>query len=389
VALYSQERQTIVVPRGNRYAMMVTVSRANFGGEMVLGAETLPAGVTLQADRMPANLDTIPVVFEAAPNAVNGAQLTALTARHADPKQTVATRFHQQVEMIIGQPGQSIYWKYETAKAAVAVTDAVPFQINIVEPKVPLVQNGSLNLKIVAVRKPGFKAPITVLPLVNIPGVGTATSAVILENQTETTLVMNASGGAQVRKWKIAVIATATVGNGPVWVSSQLANLEVSPPFVTLAMERAAAEQGKSTEIFCKVQQHAPFTGNARVRILGLPNKVAAPEVAITKDTKELAFKVDVDKTSPAGQHRNIFCEVLLTQNGEPILQNTGSTELRIDVPLPPKANTPPPPKTTTVVNKPPEPAKAPEKRLTRLEKLRLEQEEREKAAKAGTPPPK
>jgi hypothetical protein len=186
----------------------------------------------------------------------------------------------------------------------------------------------------------------------------------------------------------MAVIATATVGNGPVWVSSQLASLEVAAPFLALAMERAAAEQGKNTEIFCKVQQLTPFTGQAKVNVLGLPNKVAAPEVEITKDVKELVFKVTVDKTSPAGQHRNIFCQVVLMQNGEPILMNTGGSELRIDVPLPPKPNTTPPP--MTVVNKPPEqPNKPPEKRLTRLEKLRLEQEEREKAARAGTNPPK
>jgi Bacterial pre-peptidase C-terminal domain len=390
VAQYSQERQTIVVPRGNRYATFVSVSRGNFGGEMILGAETLPPGVTLLAEPMLANLDTIPVVFEATAAAAPGAQLTALTARLSDPKQTVATAFSQQADMILGAPGQSIYWKYAINKAAIAVADEVPFKINIIEPKVPLVQNGSLNLRIVAERQASFKGPITVFPLFNIPGVSSATSAVIAENQTETTLVMNAAPNAQVRKWKMAVTATATVGNGPVWVSSQLANLDVAVPFVALTMERAASEQGKNTEIFCKVQQVTPFTGNAKVRILGLPNKVIAPEMEITKDTKELAFKVEVDKTSPAGTHRNIFCQVLLVQNSEPILQNTGGTELRIDVPLPPKANTPPPPPVTTVANKPPEPpAKPPEKRLTRLEKLRLEQEEREKAAKAGTTPPK
>ena len=89
------------------------------------------------------------------------------------------------------------------------------------------------------------------------------------------------------------------------------------------------------------------------------------------------------DPTSAAGKHRNIFCQVQLSQYGEPIVQNTGSTELRIDVPLAPKPNAP-------VVKNPatPAPAKPAEKRLSRLEQLRLEQEEREKT-KAGTAPPK
>jgi hypothetical protein len=199
---------------------------------------------------------------------------------------------------------------------------------------------------------------------------------------------MNAAGNAQVRKWKIVVLGTAVVGNGPVWVSSQLATLEVAPPFMTFALERAAAEQGKTTDLYGKVQHQTPFQGPAKVRLIGLPNKVTAPDLDITKDTKEFAFKVTIDKTSPPGQHRNLFCQVVVMHNGEPVVHNLGGTELRIDVPLPPKANAPPP-KPAPVVAQQAAPAKPPEKRLTRLEKLRLEQEEREKAAKAAAPPKK
>src|SRR5262249_44298868 len=97
-----------------------------------------------------------------------------------------------------------------------------------------------------------------------------------------------------------------------------------------------------------------------------------------TNDTKEFSFKLGLAKDSPPGQHKNLFCQVVVTQNGEPVVHNLGGCELRIDVPLPPKANEPPP---MPMANKPPEPAKPPEKRLARLEQLRKEQEEREKAA--------
>ncbi|HWG42333.1 MAG TPA: PPC domain-containing protein [Gemmataceae bacterium] len=379
---YSQERQTIAVPRGNRMATLLSVRRENFGGELVLGAQELPAGVTLNAENMPANLDVVPVVFEATAAAPLGGKLTALTARPVDPKQTIESRFTQTVELITGAPGQSIYWKRDSSRTVVAATAEAPYSIRIVEPKVPLVQNGSMNLKIVAERKAGFTAPITITPLFNPPGVGSASSVTIAANQTETVLPMNAAGNAQVRKWKTAVLGVATVGNGPLWVSSQLATIEIAPPFVAFTMERAASEQGKNIEMFCKIQQNKPFTGVAKVHVAGLPSKVTTPDVEITKDTKEIAFKVTVDKTSPPGQHRNIFCQVVVTENGEPILHNAGRTELRIDVPLPPKvAVAPKPVKPTT---KPVQPAKPVEKRLTRLEKLRLEQEEREKAAKTG-----
>ena len=61
---------------------------------------------------------------------------------------------------------------HTTDRIAVAVTEAVPFSIEVVEPKAPVVQNGSMNLKIVAKRQNGFKGPITVYPLFTPPGVG-------------------------------------------------------------------------------------------------------------------------------------------------------------------------------------------------------------------------
>ena len=108
----------------------------------------------------------------------------------------------------------------------------------------------------------------------------------------------------------------------------------------------------------------------------------------ITKDTKEFGFKLTVPKIAPAGQHRNLFCQVVLTHQGEPVVANTGYSELRIDVPIPPKAGQPPPTPMPVVV-KQPDPAKPPEKRLTRLEKLRLEQQEREKTLQEGAAPKK
>ena len=64
--------------------------------------------------------------------------------------------------------------------------------------------------------------------------------------------------------------------------------------------------------------------------------------------------------------------------NGEPVVHNVGSTELRIDKPLPVKVATAVP--SPMPMPKPmAQPAQPMEKRLTRLEKLRLEQAEREK----------
>jgi hypothetical protein len=380
IALYSQDRQVVAVPRGNRFAVLVNVARSEFGGELLLGADKLPKGMTAYAENMMPYLDTIPMVFEAAPDAPVAGNLANLFAKHIDPKRVIPSRFNQMLELVYGAPGQSVYWTNTVNQLACAVTDEAPFKIQIVEPNAPLVHNGSMNLKIVAERKKGFNDAITIIALFNPPGVGSVGSAVIPAGKNETLYAMNANGGAPVRKWKYVVLGVANVGNGAIWVASQAANIEIAPPFVALQMERASAEQGKTTELFCKFQVQTPFEGSGKMELIGLPPKVTAPPIQVTKDTKEVAFKLTLDKASPPGVHKNLFCQLVFTHKGEPVVQNLGSSELRIDVPLAAKPAAPAP---TQVAAKKPESTKAaaPAKRLSHLEQLRLDQEEREKAA--------
>ena len=336
----NQDRQAISVPKGNRYATLVIANRADFGGPLNIGIEKLPAGVTLAAEQMEAGLNIIPVVLEAKPDAAVGGHLTGITATNADPKVQVPWKTAFDPALVLGPPGNTVYTRHLIDRTAIAVGEAAPYSIEVIEPKVPLVQNGSFNLRIVAKRVEGFKGPITVFPLWTPPGLGIQGSAVIPEGQTETLLPMNAAPNAVPRKWKTAVHAVADAGKGPVWTASQLFSLEVVAPIVTLAMERPAVEQGQSTQLFCKVAVTAPFEGKAKVTLIGLPAKTTTQVMEITKDTKEFAFPIVADKTSPVGQH-NVFAQVIIDRGGELITGSTGGTQLRIDVPLPPKVAVP------------------------------------------------
>ncbi len=381
----NQDRQTITVPKGGRYATLVIANRADFGGPLAIGFEKLPAGVTLTAEQMEAGLNVIPVVLEAKPDAAIAGNLTGITAKPIDPKVQVPWQSAFDAAFVLGQPGQTVYSRHHLDRTAIAVGEAAPYSIEVLEPKVPLAQNGSYNLRVVAKRSEGFKGAITVYPLWTPPGLGIQGSAVIPEGKTECVLPMNASAGATPRKWKTVVHAVADAGKGPVWTASHLFTIEVAAPLVTIAMERPAVEQGGQTQLFCKVAVNTPFEGKAKVTLYGLPAKTTTQVVEITKETKEFAFPITADKTSPAGQH-NVFAQVVIEKSGELITANTGGTQLRIDVPLPPKVAAKPVPKTTTP--QPPKKTNTPPKRLTRLEQLRKEAEEREKAAKEGTQPP-
>ncbi len=141
-------------------------------------------------------------------------------------------------------------------------------------------------------------------------------------------------------------------------------------------MQRAAVEQGQQTDLACTVTVNHPFEGVAKVRLLGLPPKVVAKDLEFKKDTKEIVFKIATDKGSPAGTHKNVFCEATIVENGEPVLHNIYSTELRIDQPLP----APTKPAAPAAVAKKEAP-KAAAKRLTRLEQLRLDAKQKSQAS--------
>ena len=85
--------------------------------------------------------------------------LVDLIGRHVDPKQNISGSYRNKADFIRGGPGQSIYWTCDVDKLAVAVVDEVPFKLEIVQPKAPIVRNGSMNLKVVAHKKEEWDEP--------------------------------------------------------------------------------------------------------------------------------------------------------------------------------------------------------------------------------------
>jgi hypothetical protein len=370
---------SVAVPKGNRQAILIYGSRADFGGDVSVGVGGVPAGVTVEAPVMAASQPVVPVLFSATPEAALAGSLATVNGKPADEKLKVPSSFGSTSILVLGQNNVNV-WSRTVDRLAVAVTEECPYTIEIVEPKVPLVRGGSMGLKVKAHRKPGFKAAISVYMPWNPPGVGSAGGVAIPDGKDEAVIPVNADGGAELRTWKIVVNGASGVASGPIMVSSQLANLTISQPYVNFAFQGASVEQGKGTDMAIKVTKVVDFPGEAQVTLVGLPNKVTTDVKKITKDTSDLVFHIKTDKASPAGNHTSLFCQVVVTQNGEPILHNLGSSTLRIDVPLPPKPSAPAPAAAPVQVAAAPKPAAPPAKPLSRLEKLRLES----KQAKGG-----
>jgi hypothetical protein len=280
---------------------------------------------------------------------------------------------------VIAGPGQSLYvWK-DVNRLPVAVIDELPFQLEIVQPNVPIVRNGHMMLKVVAKKKEGWDEAIAVQFPFRPPGIGANSEIAIPKGQTEALYQLNADGNAAIGKWPIYVLGSSNVNGGclgllPNGPDRSGRTLRWSRPPKSL---RRAGTGDRN----CRRSSNPQGTESpAQVTLLGLPHKVTAEPLQITPETKELVFKIKTATDSPEGNHKNVFCQVTVTENNEPIVHaRLGNSELRIDKPLPPKPTAAPMPAPAAVAAAPAAPAPAPpaEKRLTRLEKLRLEAQQK------------
>ncbi|MFN9717299.1 MAG: peptidase, partial [Planctomycetota bacterium] len=147
VARYSQSRQQIYVPRGNRFGTLISAERLNFGGELTVDGVQLPPGITMVAPPMSANMNVVPVVFEAAPDAPLAGALVDFRMKATDPNLAVSGRFTNRADFVIAGPGQSLYvWK-DVDRLPVAVLEELPFHLEIIQPNVPIVRDGQMMLR--------------------------------------------------------------------------------------------------------------------------------------------------------------------------------------------------------------------------------------------------
>src|SRR5262249_43605138 len=160
-------------------------------GDLSLSVKDLPPGMAMQAPVMAASQAVVPVLFTAKADAPLGGTLASLGGKPADGKLNVPCEFNSQAALVLGQ-NNVIVWSGTVDRLAVTVAEECPYSIEIVEPKVPLVRSGSMGLKVRAIRKPGFKAAISVYLPWNPPGVGSAGGITIPEGQNEAVIPMNA-----------------------------------------------------------------------------------------------------------------------------------------------------------------------------------------------------
>ena len=364
----SQKWKMIVVPRGNRYAAMVNVARAQIGCDLNFEAESLPAGVSLKAPLIHRSVNAAPVVFEAAADAPVAGALQRFNVKSAGDAPPMTGGLRDTIHHIeINNQGP--YHSFDSDRVPVAVIDEAPYKLELETPAVPIVKNGTMQLKVRAERKEGYKEAINLRFMWNPPGIGSPAAVTMNGDQNEALYEINANGDAAVGEWQVCVLGEANTPQGPVLVSTGLATLRIAEPYLGMAMDMAATEQGKATTMICKVEYPGKFEGNATAELFGLPHGAKAAPVQFPHGQAEIHFPVEIAGDATVGKHTALFCRVTVPEKGQTILHQVGQGgTLRIDKPA---ENAPPPPPQPVAQANNTAPAPPAEKPLSRLEQLR------------------
>ncbi len=325
---------------GSRLTRNITIGGTqgtSLKGEYELEAIGLPKGVTMIAPKFSANATTMPVQFVAAPDAELKPALIEIRAHPAD--KSIKTDFATTQGITFIDRGNSAAWHYVTVdRIAVAVTQAAPYSLELVQPEIALVQNGELSLQIKIQRQKDFKGPVE-LKVGWLPsGVTGEPSVSIPADASESKFTLQASAKAPPGAFKISLNGSSkegdtTYGVGNSRVSTGFIDLKVSEPYLTVVVKRASVERGKTGTILCELKQNKAFPGEATATLKRLPHgvNIVEPFPKISAQDTKAEFHIEATNDALVGLYKDIFCEVTVTENGQSIRQQTGSGILRVD----------------------------------------------------------
>ncbi len=329
----SHYRQFIAVPRGGRMALLENFTRTRVGGDYRFVAPGLPAGVKLLTELAPKDLPNVPLLFEAAPDAPLGQGLVPLRLEAADPQNKVVGRLRQNFDVV--RDGNVIYLTDTEDRLPVVVVEEAPYALEIVPPKVPLVQDGVYDLKVVAKRKPGFDAAIRVFMVWTPPGISSLGEMTIPAGAGECSFQLSANAGVAPGEWKFVVMGEADAGKGRVYNASPFCGVVTQPAYVRApSFPMVAVEQGQEGVATIKLEQLQPFEGEAVARLVGVPDTIAIEPVKVTKATTDVTFRVRPGKDAPLGKVGNLFVQVDVPVAGGTTVHRVAlGSSLRVDAP--------------------------------------------------------
>lgn len=329
---------SIAIPQGGRWNVNINLTEAQgnqYKGDLQLIAEGLPRGVKMIAPRIIAGSKQAQAQFIS--DATVKPQVALINLRCTGADGTELISHSQQSFPFLNHSGGHAWHTFVMDHYALAITEAAPFTIDWVQPRIPLSQNSELAVQIKITRKAGFNEALEFqcdwLP----PGVQSEPTVTIPEGQCEAIMHLNADGNAKPATWQVAVTASTTggsyyLGAGRTRYASNYIDLTIAEPYVALKNHPAAVRRGGTAQIEWDVEHKKPFSGEAQAILLGLPKGVSVVGSAHlnAKDAK-LIFNISATEEALMGQYKELACELIVTEGGQEIRQRSGKGILRVD----------------------------------------------------------
>lgn len=360
-----EKDQALTIAKGTKRFCLLNVKRDRVSGSDTVSFEKMPAGVTAKVIKYQKNAGSIPVILEAKADVKE-------QFFFAEPKIKVESGqsggFTQFLPINYSGGGNGgTYIMHRLDNMTLGVADKAPYKIRIENNPLPLPKYGFHDVTIHIDRENGFDAEVDVRLEYRQDGLSGLDRIKVKKDQKSITYRINAAGNAPEGDWP--VIFTAKAGfKGRTYDICEEYTLKVIPNFINAKMDLQSFRQGdQGVSIEVSLEQLNAFEGTAKVRMHGLENGLKTNEVSIDKNSKTVVFKLDVDPKTRRGTHKNMFISVEVPYAGKTLAQNLYTNgQIRID---PPQQN-----KAVAVKSKDP---KQPEKKLSRLEQLRLEKQQR------------
>jgi hypothetical protein len=330
------------VPRGDRWTVNVNLQACQgntFKGEGEIIAEGLPKGVTLLPNRVPAGAGKWPIQFEAAPDAPLAAAVISLRLKPLDPAVGLESGSQQNLPFL-NKPGGDAWKTVRLNRFMLAVLEKPPFSLEIDEPAAAIVRGGELAIPVKLIRRDGFDEPVGFQCDWKPEGIGVPPQTVFAKGETQSVLNLSAQLVAPLGPKPLIVTAYTKErgdqgwhGDGQIRVSSKVMQLNVAEPFAEFSCQPDSVRRGERKKMVWSVKNKTAFTGEAPVRLVGLPKGITLhePLPTITSASKEVAFEIEGTDEALIGTTGDIACEVTVTQAGQAIKQRSGRGILRTD----------------------------------------------------------
>lgn len=338
-------RDRVVVFQGHGYSRPLGIQNgfgSDYSGKLSLRVPNLPAGVSVEVPEFTAADARIPIFVHADASAKPGGHLLDLVVEPVDPEARAGFRggFAQAIPATQRRGGYAMVFN-KTRKLALAVVEGAPFHLEIEPPKVGLVQSGEVSLRVKVKRLEGFAGAVYCEADWLPEGVAKQPPLVIPAGVDAADYKLSAQRDAKPGIYPIAITGRENeVAGGSVrsaagyhYVMSAPVKLEVSEPYLTVTLARAAIERRTVGEIVGKIQHHKPFEGEAGVALGRLPFGVrqVEPFPKVKAGDTEVRFRVEVTADCLVEQYRDLYCEVAIPVEGQLIRQQTGNGILRVD----------------------------------------------------------